>query len=86
MRDGGSIWKELIRRRPYGGKRPLVWMEGEWSWVLMQAMCWGSGTGGPCAKGSDELRKRSLKKLLRLGWWDTLQEGLRVIGIRTLHT
>lgn len=34
---------------------------------LMQAKYWGSGTGWPCAKGFDELRKESLKKILRSG-------------------
>lgn len=71
----------MVEKGPWCG-----WRGNEVGYLLMQAMCWGSGTGGPCAKGSDELRKRSLKKLLRLGWWDTPQEDLRVIGIRTLHT
>lgn len=50
----------------------------------MQAMCWGSGPGGPCAKGSDGLRKGPLKARLGLEWWDTPPEGQRISEIRTL--
>lgn len=56
------------------------------SWILMQAKYWGSGTGWPCAKGFDELRKESLKKILRSGGEATLLEGLRVFGVHTLLT
>lgn len=35
---------------------------------LMQAMCYGSGPSGQCAKGSYGLRKWSLKKILSLEW------------------
>lgn len=65
------------------GKGPWCGCSGGWGWVLLRAMCWGSGPGGPCAKGSGGLRKRSLKKHLCLGWWDTLLQGLRVFGIHT---
>lgn len=68
------------------GKGPQWWWWGGWVWVFMQAMCWGSGPGGPCAKGSDGLRKGSLNTRWGLEWWDTLPEGLRIFEIRTLHT
>lgn len=63
-----------------------MWLEGGWVLVFMQAMCWGSGSGGPCAKGCDGLRKGSLETRLGLEWWDSPPEGPRIFEIRTLHT
>lgn len=46
--------------------------------MFLQAMCWGRGPGGPCAKGPEGA--------LVLGRWDTPPAGLRSLEIRTLRT
>lgn len=65
-RFGSKLLKggRVVEKGPWWGCKGLV------LGYLMQAMCWGSGPGGQCAKGSHGLRKWSLKKILSLEWWD----------------
>lgn len=58
---------------------------GGWGWVINAGHVLAWWAWRACAKGSDGLRKGSLKFLL-LGRWDSLLEGLRAFGIRTLYT
>lgn len=86
MLGGGGFGGNLVKGGCLVGKSLWCGCGGGGGWGWIQAMCWGSGPGWPCAKGFPGLRKGSSEKFLLLEWWDTLLEGLRVFGIHTLRT